>query len=115
MPEPTQPQGGEQTILDEIVEMLDQNGNISRDMKDRLTLKALAEVIRMVEPIKALDKRVCTLEKRNIATAFIEHPYAMAGIILLIFIMLNVIYHSFSVATIITVVLKALGIPVPPA
>lgn len=112
MPDTSQPQGEKPTILDEIVEMLDQNGSITRDMKDRLMLKSLAEVIRMVEPIKALDKRVCTLEKRNIATMFIEHPLPMASGVFAIFIVLNLIAHSFPVETLFKAILKILGIPI---
>lgn len=113
MPDTSQPQQGEKpTILDEIMEMLDQNGSISREMKDRLMLKSIAEVIRMVEPIKTIDKRVCTLEKRNIATAFIDHPIPVSAGVFVIFIILNLIAHSFPIETLFRALLKLLGIPI---
>lgn len=108
---PTKPR--KPTILEEIMEMLEANGKVDEKTKYNLLLKAVGEVIKQTECLSDYNERIEILERRNIATAFIKHPYAMSAIVIIAFILLNALAHSFSVVVILAAILKALGIPVP--
>lgn len=104
----------EPDILDEITEMLDADGSMDQETKDHLMLRVMKEVIRRMDCLGEVDERITTLERRNIATAFIQHPVTMILLAFVIFLVLNMIAHSFSVVTLLAAILRALGIPVPP-
>lgn len=133
---PTKPRKPEEPdILDQIVVMLEENGKVEQKTRDNLLLKALMEVIRRVrciddiyEKIDLVEKnsdermdrfeksaggRMDVLERRNIATMFIRHPYVMIALTILLFIFLNLLAHSFSINTLLIIILNALGIPIP--
>jgi hypothetical protein len=103
----------EPNITEEIMEMLEENGNIDRALKDRLMLKAMGEILRKIEKFEAFEARICQLEKRNIATAFINHPISTIISVFLTFVILNTIAHSISIWSITMALLKFLGFPVP--
>lgn len=104
----------EPSITEEIMDMLEANGNVDRALKDRLMLKAIGEILRKVEQLKSLDARVCELERRNIATVFIKHPIPTIVSVFIVFVVLNTIAHSISIVAITAAILKWLGFPVPP-
>jgi hypothetical protein len=108
---PTQPK--EPTITEEIMEMLEQNGSIDRSVKDRLMLKAIGEILRKIDQLKSLNDRIERLEKRNIATLFLEHPIQVSVTVFIIFIVFNLIAHSVSVWAVTSAILQWLGFPTP--
>jgi hypothetical protein len=113
---PTKPRkvSEETNILNEITEMLEANGEMDQETRDHLMLRVMKEVIRRMSCLGEVDERITVLERRNIATAFIQHPITMILLTFTIFLVLNMIAHSFSVVTLLGAILRALGIPVPP-
>jgi hypothetical protein len=104
----------EPSITEEIVDMLEANGNVDRALKDRLMLKAIGEILRKIEQLKSLEGRVVELEHRNIATIFIKHPIPTIVSVFVMFVILNTIAHSISIVSWTSAILKWLGFPVPP-
>jgi len=100
------------TITEEIMEMLEANGNIDRALKDRLMLKSIREVLMRLDEIDGIKKDVEELKKRNIATVFINHPIASVLSTFLVFIVLNTIAHSISIWSLTMAIAKFLGFPV---
>jgi len=113
--EQSRPLAGE-PLIDQIDEILEGNGSITADTKDRLmfsVVKALIissdEIRDSVNEIKdanrQLEKRVETLEKRNIVTWCIDHP-ALATVLISLMAILIVSHYGDTV-------LSALGIKFP--
>jgi hypothetical protein len=100
-------------ITEEIMEMLEQNGNIDRIVRDRLMLKAIGEILRKINVVDGLEKRLSRLEKRNIATLFLEHPIQVTVTVFVIFIIFNLLAHSISLWTLTSTILQWLGFPTP--
>lgn len=103
--------GNEITILDELLEMVEQNGNIPRDTKDRMTLRALAEVIRQLKSLDKLQKRVDALEKKNLITVYEKHPKMAITVTFAIFVIMNYAAHAITPDQWFGALAKALGIP----
>ena len=99
------------TILEELLEMVDQNGNIPRDTKDRMTLRALAEVIRQLKTLDRLEKRVEALEKKNLVTIYEKHPKMATALVFAVFVILNYAAHAITPDQWFGALAKALGIP----
>jgi hypothetical protein len=100
----------EATILDELLELVDQNGNIPRDTKDRMTLRALAEVIRQLKSMNKLEKRVSALEEQNLIGIYAKHPKMATAILFAVFVILNYAAHAITPDQWFSALARALGV-----
>lgn len=99
------------TLLSELLELIDKNGTVPRETKDKLTLKVLAEVLRQLKGRKQLAERVEELEKKNLITIYEKHPKTAILVTFMVFVVMNYFAHAITPEQWFGALAKMLGIP----
>ena len=95
-----------ESLLEELQEILESNGNIPVLQRQKLQLKMLGAIYNMVKP---LPERVASLERKNLLMLMEKHPKATAAFAAGFFLMLE-LWHSSAWRPWLG---KVLGIPIP--
>ena len=77
-------------IFNEISEIIDNNGEIAQQTKDRLMLAGMRELYYLVEPISEHEKRICELEKKSLANWLNKNPKLAITLALIFFVVFSI-------------------------
>lgn len=94
--------GGETNILDEILSMLEGNGDITREMRDKLMLKAFAELIRKTDKI----------ERESPISYLRRYPVRIAVLATVIFVLMHEFATYVNIGVLLTAAARMLGVPI---
>ncbi len=95
-----------ESLLTELQEILESNGKIPQDVRQRVQLKLIGEIYRVVKP---LPKQVEELRRKNLIILFQSNAWLLPLVITVYFVVLE-FWHSAAWRP---VLYKLLGIPFP--
>jgi hypothetical protein len=101
----------EPSVLEKLLEVIEQNGSVTQKQKDQAILWGLQELLTKIKGLDALTKRVDALEKKNLITIYEKHPKMAIAITFCIFVILNYAAHAVTPDQWFGAIAKALGIP----
>jgi hypothetical protein len=95
--------GDDTDILDELMAMLDTNGEIDRATRDHIQAKAMIEIIR----------RVRKIERESVIGIFRHRPVQATLVVVATFILLHEFATYINIGVFLRMAIKALGVPIP--
>jgi hypothetical protein len=79
----------DEKLLEEINELLSENGRIRQSVRDRLILACVAEIYRATQVLPDIQRRIEQLERRSILLWAERHPKAALSLLATLLFLLN--------------------------
>lgn len=89
-------------ILSEILELLESNGDVPRDIRDKLMLKSFVEVIRKIDKI----------EEESPINYFRRSPVRITILTIVVFVLMHEFATYVNIGILLTAAARMLGIPI---
>lgn len=97
----------EDNLIQEINDLLNQNGKIRQAVRDRLILLCISEIYRATQTLPDIRRRVERLENRSLLLLAEKHPKAALSLLTLFFLLMNL----WMIGDVRRLILPLLGLP----